>query len=169
MNSITKQKTSRVALFTALAVISAVALPQICHAIGGASLGAMLLPMHLPIFLLGLTVGATPAAIAGAISPVISFMISGMPSPALLAFMVIELAVYGTVCGVLKNKKMPAALKVLSAQFAGRAVRAVAILGAFYLLNSTVAPAIIYTSIIEGFFGILIQLVLIPVVLRHEK
>ena len=37
----------------------------------------------------------------------LSFALTGMPSAALLPFMMIELTVYGLVCGLLKNKKCP--------------------------------------------------------------
>ena len=88
------------AVGTVIALISAVALPQIIHVIGavsgmGTSLGEALLPMHLPIILAGLLGGSYVAGIAGLLSPLLSFALTGMPTSAMLPFMMIELCAYG--------------------------------------------------------------------------
>ena len=44
-----------------------------------------------------MNIGIAPAA--GALSPAVSFALTGMPRPALLPFMVLELAVYGLCAG----------------------------------------------------------------------
>ena len=80
------------AVGTVIALISAVALPQIIHVIGavsgmGTSLGEALLPMHLPIILAGLLGGSYVAGIAGLLSPLLSFALTGMPTSAMLPFM----------------------------------------------------------------------------------
>ena len=66
--AITREKISlkAQAIGTIIALISAVALPQIIHVIGavsgmGTSLGEALLPMHLPIILVGLLAGSYAA------------------------------------------------------------------------------------------------------------
>ncbi len=159
-----------------LAVVSAVVLPQIFHILGavsglGTALGEAFLPMHLPIILTGLLAGPFAGAAAGIASPILSFMISGMPSPVILPFMVIELCVYGLSSGLLRNVKMPDIAKVFSVQIIGRAVRAAAILTAVYAFGfEKLNPAIIYTSIITGLFGIILQLTVIPLaVFRIEN
>lgn len=157
-----------------LAIIAAVALPQVFHLIGkisgiGTSLGETFLPMHLPIILAGLLTGPYAAGAAGLIAPALSFLMTGMPSSPMLPFMMIELCVYGVSSGLLKNTEMPSILKVLIAQIAGRLVRAAAILTAFYAFGSLVKPMIIYKSILTGLFGIILQLVLIPLVVFRLK
>lgn len=89
---------------TVLAIVAAVALPQLFHVIGavsgrGTALGVAFLPMHLPIIFVGLIAGPAVGAIAGAAAPLASFLLSGMPMLAVLPFMMIELCAYGFVAG----------------------------------------------------------------------
>lgn len=152
-----------------LAMLSAVALPQLVHLLGGSigvgtALGEMLLPMHLPIILAGLLMGSYAAGIAGFLSPIISFALTGMPIAAMLPFMMIELAVYGICAGVLRNVEMSDIPKVLMTQLAGRTIRGIAIITGFYCFNSVINPEIILTSIKTGLVGIILQLILIPII-----
>lgn len=153
------------------AVTAAVAFPQLLHALGqfaglGSSLGETLLPMHLPIILVGLIAGPYAGAVSGILAPLISFGLSGMPGIVMLPFIVIELAVYGLIAGLLRTKKMPALLKIFITQIGGRAVRGVAILFSIYAFsNSGIAPAVIWTSIIAGLPGLLLQWSLLPLLL----
>ncbi len=157
-----------------LAMISAVALPQLLHLVGastglGTSLGETLLPMHLPIMLAGFLAGPYAAGIAGLLSPLLSFLLTGMPTPAMLPFMMLELAVYGICSGLLRTSKLPAVLRVLLVQLAGRGVRAAAILIGFYALGTAIPPAVILTSVQVGLVGIALQLLLIPLLLFWLK
>lgn len=157
------------------AVIAAVLLPQALHLLGKATgtasaLGEVFLPMHLPVLLVGILAGAYAGAATGLLAPIISYLLTGMPGAVLLPFMTIELAVYGLTIGLLRNVRMFTVFKVLLAQIAGRAVRALAIVLAVYVFEtSTIAPAIIWTSIRTGIAGILIQLVLIPIVVYFVR
>ena len=159
------------ALAAVIAAAAAVALPQLFHVAGaalglGAAMGETFLPMHLPVILVGLLAGPWAGAIAGLLAPLVSYGLTGMPALAMLPFMTIEVCVYGLSAGLLRNLKFPAVGKVLGVQFAGRLVRAVAILLAFHVLGSTkIAPAIIWTSIKAGLPGLILQWVLIPVIL----
>lgn len=169
------------ALATVTAVAMAVALPQIFHLLGavsglGTALGEAFLPMHLPILLVGLLAGPRVGAVAGALSPLLSFALTGMPKQAMLPFMVIELCVYGLTCGLLRDSKLPSIVKVLYAQAAGRAVRAVAIVIAFYVFDShAVSVSVIWKSISAGILGLVLQWVLLPLLLyrieytRYER
>lgn len=174
--AITRKKLSvkAQALGAVIALISAVALPQIVHVIGAASgmgtaLGETFLPMHLPIILAGLLAGPYAAGIAGLFSPLVSFALTGMPTSVMLPFMMIELCVYGISAGLLRNVKLPTIAKVLIAQIAGRAVRAGAIMFGFYALGTAVKPEIILASIPAGLFGIILQLVIIPLAVYRLK
>ncbi|WP_432651341.1 ECF transporter S component [Huintestinicola sp.] len=158
------------------AVVGAVALPQLFHLMGavsglGTKLGEAFLPMHLPIILAGLLAGPYAGAIAGFLSPLISFALSGMPSAAMLPFMMIELCAYGLASGLLRNVKLPVIGKVLIAQAGGRAVRAAAIAFSVYALgNDSIKISVIWTSIASGIFGLALQWVLIPlIVFRAEN
>ncbi len=156
-------------LATLLAIIAAIVIPQMCHVAGraagvGNAIGELLLPMHLPILLVGILAGPYAGAISGTLAPMISFAITGMPSSAILPFMVIELCVYGLVCGLLRNNKMPVLAKVLIAQISGRAARAITVLITFYGFSGAIAPISIWNGLKAGIVGIVIQLALIPLI-----
>lgn len=159
-------KTQTLAALTA--IVAAVAVPQLFHAVGavsglGTALGETFLPMHLPILMVGLLAGPYAGLAAGAAGPLVSFALSGMPAAAMLPFMVIELAVYGLAAGLLREVKMPLLVKVIIAQVAGRVVRAAAILIAIYGLGSTsVAAATIWGSIVTGLPGLILQWSVLP-------
>lgn len=155
-----------------LAVIAAVALPQLLHLCGamagvGTKLGEILLPMHAPILLVGLLVGPWAGAAAGICAPMLSFALTAMPRASMLPFMMIELGTYGLCAGLLAKTKLPTLFRVLFAQMAGRAVRAVAILCATHLFSATAVPvSVIWESIAVGVVGILLQWVLLPLTVR---
>lgn len=158
-------------LATLAAVAAAVALPQIFHTLGaisglGTALGQTLLPMHLPVLLVGLLAGPAAGVLAGALGPLVSFALSGMPLLAALPFMVIELAGYGLAAGLLATCKLPTLGKVLLAQLAGRAARALAVLAAVYGLGVPgLAVTSIWTSIAAGLPGLVLQWALLPLLM----
>ena len=169
VNAISKKELSVKAqtLATVTAIVSAVVLPQLFHLAGaaagvGSALGEIFLPMHLPILLVGLFAGPYAGAIAGVLAPAVSFLLTSMPSQVMLPFIMIELCSYGLFCGLMRSSKLPTALKVVIAQLAGRAVRAVAILVAVHFFESTVNASVIWNSIVTGLVGIALQLVIIP-------
>lgn len=99
----------RQSLATALAIIGAVAVPQLFHAVGavsglGTALGVAFLPMHLPVILVGLLAGPYAGAVSGLLGPVAGFVLSGMPGPMKLPFMMVELCAYGLIAGLLRGK-----------------------------------------------------------------
>ena len=157
------------------AIVGAVAVPQIFHALGaasglGTSLGETFLPMHLPIILVGLLAGPYAGAVAGLLGPLASFAISGMPGAVMLPFMMIELCAYGLFAGLLRNVKMPTIAKVLAVQIGGRAVRAAAILLSVYAFgNESVNVAVIWKSIGTGLFGLALQWALIPLIVYRVE
>ena len=120
--------------------------------------------MHLPILLVGMLAGPYAGFLAGLFGPLASYALSGMPGIVMLPFMMIELAGYGAVAGLLRgSRRLPTFAQVLVAQAAGRALRAIAILGAVYLLgNQKIQPAVIWTSIRTGLPGLLLQWSLLP-------
>ena len=158
-----------------LAIASAVILPQLFHAVGivsgtGNLLGAAFLPMHLPVFLAAFLGGPAVGLVSGCVSPVISFFISGMPAAGVLPFMVLELAAYGLVGGLLSNKKMPVFGKLIITQVAGRAVRALAVIIAIYVLDNTgIQLASIWNMVTAALPGILLQWALIPLLMYRME
>lgn len=151
------------------AVAGALALPQLVHWLGavsgmGSALGETLLPMHLAVILAGLFAGPLVGLAAGTISPAVSFLLSGMPAAAVLPFMTVELAGYGLAAGLFASVRMPAFFKLLIAQVAGRALRSAAVLIAFYGFGGGLPVASIWTSIVTGLPGIVLQWALVPLI-----
>ncbi len=77
--------------------------------------------MHWPVILAGLVYGLRGGLIAGVASPILSYLISGMPSPWILPSMTVELAVYGSLTGFLRQQlKWNGFASVTIALLAGR-------------------------------------------------
>ena len=153
---------------TVLAIVAAVALPQLFHVIGavsgqGTMLGVAFLPMHLPIIFVGLIAGPAAGAIAGAAAPLASFLLSGMPMLAMLPLMMVELFAYGLVAGLLREVKLPSLVKVVIVQLAGRVVLTAATAIAVFALGSSKTVAATWTSdLAAGLPGLALQWALIP-------
>ena len=162
-------------LATIAAIVGAVAVPQIFHALGavsglGTALGETFLPMHLPIILVGLLAGPFAGAISGLLGPLMSFALSGMPGIVMLPVMMIELCAYGLFAGLLRNSKIPTIGKVLIVQISGRVARAAAILLAVYVFgNGSIKLASIWLSIGTGIFGLALQWTLLPLLIYRVE
>ncbi len=153
-----------------LATAAAVALPQLCHLIGGKPLSTALLPMHLPVLLVGLLAGPLAGAAAGMMGPLASFLLTGMPIPIKLPLMIIELMAFGLFAGLFRNLPTPSAVKVLLAQLAGRLCYAAALALAIYPLGiSSLSMTSALTSSTTGLPGAVLQLALIPLILNLIK
>ena len=163
-----KKRIAAESIIVLLSIVASVLLPEIFHLVGavsgvGTSLGSAFLPMHLVVLFVGLIAGAVAGGIVGAVSPAISFAISGMPAFSQMPYMCIELAIYGIVCGMLRNSKMPIVCKVILAQVAGRILKAALIMIAVYCFDfQAVAVLDVWYATVQGLPGILLQLVLIP-------
>lgn len=159
-------KAKTLALITAL--VAAVALPQLFHALGavsglGTALGESFLPMHLPVIIVGIIAGPAVGAVTGLFAPLISFALSGMPSAVVLPYMMVELCFYGLASGVLTKVKMPVILKVVLAQVIGRLARMAAVFAAVtFFENTSVTVSSVWSAVLTGLPGIILQLVLIP-------
>lgn len=154
-----------------LALAAAVALPQAAHLIGyttgtGNAIGSILLPMHFAILALGLFAGPVAGLIAGALSPLVSFLLTGMPSAAVLPFMVAELAGYGFAAGLLASKDIHPAFKVAFALVAGRLLRTFVTAIAVLAFGANAGIADVWAAVVPGIPGILLQLILIPLIVR---
>lgn len=176
MNTISTKKVAVYKTATTFAAIAAaVILPQLFHAIGalsgtGAKVASAFLPMHIPVLLAGFTCGPFVGLIAGIFSPLVSFAISGMPTAALLPFMMIELGVYGLVSGLITTAKLNSFTQLVIVQLAGRATRAAAILASIFILgNTALTIASIGEFITAGLFGIILQWAFIPLAVDKIK
>lgn len=154
-------------VITGVCIALCIVLPLTLHAVPNA--GTLLSPMHLPVLLCGLICGAPYGLACGLIAPLLSSLITSMPPAAMLPAMMIELAVYGLVSGLLirfvRTDKVIVNLYIslLGAMLSGRIIagiaRALFFAGGTYSWN---AWATAY--FVKSLPGIIIQLILIPVI-----
>jgi len=144
-----------------------IVLPMVFHAVG---LGSIFLPMHLPVLLAGFILGSWCGMLVGILSPLVSSLLTGMPlvSPPILPIMVMELAIYGLMAGFVYNKSGYLYVSLVWAMIAGRLAAGFGVYLAVLLCGFKV-PVFVYLSaaIIKGAPGIIMQLVLIPLLVKR--
>lgn len=154
-------------IITAACIGLCVVLPMAFHSIPNA--GRVFLPMHIPVLLSGLICGWSFGLLCGLAGPLLSTLLTGMPPLAFLPSMLVELAVYGVVCGLLINlvrtKKLYTDLYIslVAALLAGRVVAGIAQALLFSAGSYSIA-AWTGSYFVTGWPGILLQLALIPAV-----
>ena len=133
-------------------------------------IGDTLLPMHLPVMLCGAICGGWYGFATGLLMPLLRGAMFGMPPlfPNAI-WMAAELATYGAVCGFLYRKTSGRIyLSLIVAMLAGRIVWGIAkalLLG----VNTFTVNAFIVGGIIDAIPGIVIQLVLVPIIVKLLK
>lgn len=136
-------------------------------------IGDTLLPMHIPVMLCGLICGAKYGFLVGMILPLFRAVIVGMPPIYPNAvWMSVELATYGSVIGFLyfsfKKKQIwwlycCLIISMLSGRIMWGITKAV-LLG--FAGKTFTFEAFIAGGIIDSLAGIILQLILIPVVIK---
>lgn len=156
-------KTRRLTQSSVLLALS-ILLPYLFHMTGVS--GRVFLPMHIPVLLAGFLVGPIYAMLIGALAPVLNFFISQMPQMPFMALMLVELAVYGLLSGLL-YRRFNTIITLIMAMIGGRIAYALAAWTAIKLFNISALPnpiLMIKGSIVSGMPGILIQLIFIPTI-----
>lgn len=151
---------------TAVCMALCVVLPMALHAIPDA--GTLLSPMHIPVLLCGLVCGWPYGLLCGLAGPALSSFLTGMPGMGYLPSMMVELALYGLISGLLMRfvhtGKVLADLYISlgTAMLAGRilagAARALLFAPGAYSWKAWAAG-----YFVSSFPGIVLQLILIPV------
>ena len=155
----------KMTILCALSIALCVVLPMAFHAIPGA--GFILLPMHIPVLLCGLICGWGFGLLAGIAGPLLSGLITGMPPPVIIPGMMVELAVYGFVSGLmmqlLRTKKIYADLYIslVTAMLAGRIAAGIYMALVFAAGDYSMA-AWITSFFVTSLPGMLIQIAFIP-------
>ncbi|MBN2851492.1 MAG: ECF transporter S component [Clostridia bacterium] len=157
-------------IFIALGVV----IPYIFHILGGPALGSVLLPMHIPVLLCGFICGKKHGFIVGLITPVLSYLVTGftMPPMPIVIYMIFELSAYGFFAGLIYEKTgKKVLLALLGSMVIGRIVKgAVTFLMTVPFGNAFIFKGFMTSTFVVGIWGILIQLLLIPVVIKmYEK
>lgn len=135
-------------------------------------IGKMLLPMHLPVMLCGLICGWQYGLICGIITPLLRSVLFGMPLlfPSAAA-MSVELAVYGSVIGLLyrrinNGKVVSLYISLVTAMIIGRVIWGIVMHFFMFVKGNTFTlSAFITGAFTDAFPGIILQLILIPAIM----
>lgn len=165
------KKSITAAMLIALCVV----LPLAFHAVPMA--GIRLLPMHIPVLLAGLICGPIFGLVVGLVGPLISSLITGMPPMGIVPAMMLELAVYGLVSGIMiqlihtRRLSVDLYISLITAMLIGRIVAGIAqaiyFYGGTYSLGAWTTVYFVY-----ALPGLVIQLLFIPsvvIALEREK
>ena len=160
-------------VITAMCAALCVVLPYAFHAIP--DFGSIFSPIHIPVLLCGLICGWHCGLLCGIVAPLLSSFITGMPPIGYLPPMLVELAVYGAVAGLImtlvRTKHLYADLYIslIPAMLVGRILAGLA-------RGFIFAPGgYSYAMWVSGYFvkaipGIITHLIIIPLlVLALEK
>lgn len=152
----------------AVCIALCVVLPMAFHSIPDG--GSIFLPMHLPVLLCGMLCGWPLGAVCGLLGPLLSSLITSMPPAAYLPSMMVECCVYGLVSGLMlrlvHTRRLYADLYIalICAMVAGRVVSGLA--KALLFSPGLALSAWVASSFVTALPGIVLQLVLLPVVVR---
>lgn len=151
---------------TAVCIALCVVLPMGLHAIPNA--GTLLSPMHIPVLLCGLVCGWPYGLLCGLAGPTLSCFITSMPGMGYLPTMMVELALYGLISGLLMHFIRTGHLiadlyiSLITAMLTGRiltgAARALLFTAGSYSWKAWAAG-----YFVSSFPGIILQLILLPV------
>lgn len=123
--------------------------------------GKVFLPMHIPVLLAGFVLGTRYGLLVGVLAPIINFLVSGMPPVPYMYAMIFELAAYGLLAGWLFSR-LNLLVSLLGAMLGGRVIFGLA---GWFILQK--APfLLIKGSVMTGLVGIVLQLVLVPVLVK---
>lgn len=163
---------NRKLVYTGLFMAIGLILPMFVKFIPVSNPGAIFLPMHIPVLLCGFICGIYYGAVCGMILPLLSFCITGIPPifPVGIS-MVFELCAYGTLAGLLyKLTKGKIYLTLIGAMIGGRIVMGIANVIIFGLADKAYGTAaFISGAFITALPGIIIQIILIPVIVKAMK
>ena len=153
----------RAAVLIAIGII----LPLFFHTIKNA--GSIFLPMHIPVLIGGFILSPAYAVSVGILSPLLSHLFTGMPPFPFVFVMIFELAAYGFFTSLLYNKiKLGLYPSLISAMLLGRIVN---ILGVYFIIHLFMGKQFKLSIVLSGLFlkglpGIIIQLLLIPLIIK---
>ena len=156
-------------VLTAFFIALGLVLPMAFHAIPNG--GTLFSPMHIPVLICGLCVGPLEGLICGLATPALSSVLTGMPPAPVLPGMLVELAFYGLVSGLmmkaLKNNHSFAKIYIalLVAMLCGRI--AGGLVNAFILNAGSYTFQMWLTAyFVRGIAGIVTHLIVVPLLVR---
>ncbi|MGB4985542.1 MAG: ECF transporter S component [Erysipelotrichaceae bacterium] len=154
-------------ILTALFIALGIVLPMAFHFIGS---GSVLLPMHIPVIIAGFVLSLPYAIIVAAVTPVLSSVLTMMPPVfPVLPFMFFELIAYGVVANILYRRlKKNVYVSLIASMIVGRIVSGIAVyfLVTFFMAKLPSPWIFVSGSFLTGLPGIVIQLIVIPVLVK---
>ena len=156
----TTKKLTLAALFLALGLV----LPFITGQIP--NIGSMLLPMHFPVILAGIIIDEKIAPIIGFILPLLRYALFGMPPifPTGIA-MAFELMTYALVIALMYKHTKNVILSLITSMIMGRIIWGIVM----FIITKISFTAFISAAFISAIPGIILQLILIPIILKLLK
>lgn len=152
-------------IITAVCIALCYVVPLLFHGVQNA--GRVFLPMHLPVFLCGLICGWQYGLLCGLAGPALSSLLTNMPPVAILPSMMLELAVYGCVSGLMmrfirtKNTYADLYISLIAALLCGRVVAGL-MQALIFSKGAYSMTAWVSGYVVTSWPGTLIQLVLLP-------
>lgn len=152
-------------IITAVCIALCYVVPLLFHGVQNA--GRVFLPMHLPVFLCGLICGWQYGLLCGLAGPALSSLLTTMPPVAMLPSMMLELAVYGCVSGLMmrfirtKNTYADLYISLIAALLCGRVVAGL-MQALIFSKGAYSMTAWVSGYVVTSWPGTLIQLVLLP-------
>ncbi len=155
---------------TALLAVAGILLPQAFHLFG---LGAVFLPMFLPVMLGGLLLTWRFALVLALVTPMVSFLITGMPPmvPPILPLVMTELIVVALILSALHvHLKRNLWVALITAIVVDRLFLLLLVAYGLRWLGWE-HPAFSLSLVAAGLPGIVLQLIVLPLVVRfiHQK
>ena len=160
-----KMTTVKKSIITAVCIALCYVLPLMFHGIQNA--GSIFCPMHIPVFICGLICGWPYGLLCGIAGPLLSSALTGMPPAAMLPSMMVELAVYGAVAGLMmklvhtKSTYADLYISLITAIVCGRVLAGVA-KALIFARGSYSMAAWVAANVVTSWPGTVIQLVFIP-------
>jgi len=143
-------------IFSITFVVSAVFFPWLAHQFHVA--GPTYLPMHFFVMVAGFLFGWRTGLLVGVISPLLSYSLTHLPVIGILPQTIIELAIYGLVIGILREKKFNIWIALFSAMILGRLARILFI----FVFSPQIDP---WQFIKISLPGIILQILSIPLII----
>lgn len=161
------RSTSRTVVYTGLFLALGILLPQLFHFLPVPDVGKVLLPMHIPAILAGYLLESRSGMIVGFLSPVISCMLFQMPPVLTMPIMAAEIMCYGAVAGLAGKKIKSTYLGLIIVMICGRIASGLMYVIMINLFGiSGLNLQMFFLSISAGVPGMILQLVLIPPMVR---
>lgn len=160
-----KMSVVKKSIITAVCIALCYVVPLLFHGVQNA--GRVFLPMHLPVFLCGLICGWQYGLLCGLAGPALSSLLTSMPPAAMLPSMMLELAVYGCVSGLMmrfirtKNTYADLYISLIAALLCGRVVAGL-MQALIFSKGAYSITAWVSGYVVTSWPGTLIQLVLLP-------